>query len=54
MFEHHDGALWPSDRPGLGIELVHDVIEEYALDPDDPRASPYMNDPPSRSPLGPE
>ena len=54
MFEYHDGALWPSDRPGLGIELVHDVIAEHALDPDDPKASPFMNDPPSRSPLGPE
>jgi galactonate dehydratase len=54
MFEHHDGALWPSDLPGLGIELVHDVIAEHALDPDDPRASPYMGDQPSHSPLGPE
>ena len=52
IFEYHDGALWPSDRPGLGIDLVHEVVEEYALDPADPKASPYMNDPPSVSPLG--
>ena len=48
MFEYHDGALWPSDRPGLGIELVHEVVEEFALDPSDPKASPFMNDDPAR------
>ena len=31
MFEYHDGALWPSDRPGLGIELVHEQVERYAV-----------------------
>lgn len=54
MFEHRHGAIWPSDKPGLGIELVHDVIAEYELKPDDPKASPYMNDTPSSSPLGSE
>ena len=39
MFDYHDGAIWPSDRPGLGIELNHDAMAEYALDPADPRAS---------------
>ena len=46
MFEYHDGALWPSNRPGLGVELVHEVVEEFALDPADPEASPFMNDEP--------
>ncbi len=31
MFEYHDGALWPSDRPGIGIELVHGEVERYAV-----------------------
>ena len=44
MFEYRDGAIWPSDRPGLGIELVHETMEAHALDPADPRASPYMGD----------
>jgi galactonate dehydratase len=39
MFEHHDGALWPSDRPGLGIEINHEAAAQYALDPMDPRAN---------------
>ena len=39
MFDYHDGAIWPSDRPGLGIELNHEAIAQYALDPADPRAS---------------
>ena len=44
MFDYHDGAIWPSDRPGLGIELVHETVQAHALDPADPRASPYMGD----------
>ena len=39
VFEHHDGAIWPSDRPGLGIELIHEEVARYALDQTDPRAS---------------
>ena len=39
MFDYHDGAIWPSDMPGLGIELNHEEIAPYALDPADPRAS---------------
>ena len=39
MFEYHEGAIWPSDRPGLGIELIHDAVAEHALDPEDPRAN---------------
>ena len=36
---NHDGAIWPSDRPGLGIELNHEAAAEYVLDPADPRAN---------------
>lgn len=39
MFEYHDGAIFPSNRPGLGIELIHEEVARYALDPTDPRAS---------------
>jgi galactonate dehydratase len=39
MFDYHDGAIWPSDRPGLGIELDHEGVARYALDPCDPRTS---------------
>jgi galactonate dehydratase len=40
MFDIREGSIWPSDRPGLGIELVHEEIERYAIDADDPRALP--------------
>lgn len=33
MFDYHDGAIWPSNRPGLGIELNHDTIDEFQIDP---------------------
>ena len=39
MFDCHDGAIWPSDRPGLGIELDHEAVARYAVDPSDPRAN---------------
>lgn len=32
----HDGAIWPSDRPGLGIELNHDEVDKHIVDKDDP------------------
>ena len=54
MFDYHDGALWPSDRPGLGIELVHEVVAEHALDPSDPRASSIMSEPLTGPPAGEE
>lgn len=38
MFDYHDGAIWPSDRPGLGIELNHDALPEYTIDHWDDRA----------------
>ncbi|NQW18637.1 MAG: mandelate racemase/muconate lactonizing enzyme family protein [Chloroflexi bacterium] len=40
MFDIHDGSIWPNDRPGLGIELIHEEVERYAIDVDDPRALP--------------
>lgn len=40
MLEIRDGAAHPSDRPGLGIELVGEGVERYRVDPDDPRVLP--------------
>lgn len=37
MFEWHDGAIWPSDRPGLGIELDREALRRYRVEPTDPR-----------------
>jgi galactonate dehydratase len=37
MFDWHDGAIWPSNRPGLGIELNREAIERYRIEPTDPR-----------------
>jgi galactonate dehydratase len=34
MFDVRDGAIYPSDRPGLGIELNMDVVQQYLVDPD--------------------
>ncbi|MEX0761997.1 MAG: mandelate racemase/muconate lactonizing enzyme family protein [Dehalococcoidia bacterium] len=41
MFDVREGAIFPTDRPGLGIELVHEEVERYLVEPDDPRAVPY-------------
>lgn len=40
MFDVREGSIWPNGRPGLGIELIHDEVKRYAIDVDDPRASP--------------
>mgnify|MGYP001171402530 CR=1 FL=1 len=40
MFDIREGSIWPSDRPGLGIELIHEEVERHAIDVDDPRALP--------------
>jgi 2-dehydro-3-deoxyphosphogalactonate aldolase len=32
MFDVRDGAIFPSGRPGLGIELNIDVVEKYRVD----------------------
>ena len=37
-FDVRDGAIFPSGKPGLGIELVHEEVERYRVDVDDPRA----------------
>ncbi len=34
MFDVRDGSIYPSDRPGLGIELDMDAVERYRVDPD--------------------
>ena len=31
-----DGAIFPSDRPGLGIELNRDMVQRHLVDRDDP------------------
>ena len=35
MFDVRQGAIYPSDRPGLGIELVHEEVDRYLIDPDE-------------------
>ncbi|MCH8223432.1 MAG: mandelate racemase/muconate lactonizing enzyme family protein [Chloroflexi bacterium] len=35
MFDIRDGSIYPNDQPGLGIELIHDVVDEYLVDPND-------------------
>jgi L-alanine-DL-glutamate epimerase-like enolase superfamily enzyme len=47
MFDWHDGAIWPSDRPGLGIELNRDGVERYRVDPSDPRIQRLPAPPPT-------
>src|SRR5690606_32670747 len=34
MFDVRDGAIYPSDRPGLGIELNMDTVQKYLVNPD--------------------
>jgi galactonate dehydratase len=41
MFDVKDGCILPNGRPGLGIELIHEEVERYAVDVDDERARPY-------------
>jgi galactonate dehydratase len=45
MFDWHDGAIWPSDRPGLGIELDRDGLERYRVEPTDPRIGRWSPSP---------
>jgi galactonate dehydratase len=37
MFDVRDGCIYPNGRPGLGIELIHEEVERYAVDVDDRR-----------------
>jgi galactonate dehydratase len=34
MFDVRDGSIYPSDRPGLGIELNMDMVQRYLVNPD--------------------
>jgi galactonate dehydratase len=34
MFDVRDGSIYPTDRPGLGIELNMDTVQKYLVDPD--------------------
>ena len=34
MFDVRDGAIYPSDLPGLGIELNMDAVNKYLVNPD--------------------
>jgi len=45
MFDVRDGAIHPSGKPGLGIELIHEEVERYRVDADDPRAMPNWSNP---------
>ncbi|MBI4218904.1 MAG: hypothetical protein HY682_02090 [Chloroflexi bacterium] len=40
MFEIRNGAIYPSGRPGLGIELVKEEVNRHLVDVDDPKALP--------------
>ena len=37
MFDWGDGVIEVSDRPGLGVELIPEAIEEFSVDPLDER-----------------
>lgn len=34
MFDVRDGSIYPTDLPGLGIELKMDAVQRYLVDPD--------------------
>ena len=38
MFDVRDGSIFPNGRPGLGIELIPEAIEEFAVDVDSQEA----------------
>lgn len=40
MFDVRDGSIFPNGRPGLGIELIPEALEEFAVDVDSPEAQP--------------
>tara|TARA_Y100000590_G_scaffold73214_1_gene80590 strand:- start:226 stop:1038 length:813 start_codon:yes stop_codon:yes gene_type:complete len=40
MFDIKDGSIYPNGKPGLGIELIPEAIEEFAVDVDSPAAQP--------------
>ena len=38
---YRDGAFWPSSRPGIGTELIHEEVERYAVPSSQGRHSSY-------------
>ena len=40
MFDVRDGSIFPNGRPGLGIKLIPEALEEFAIDVDSPEAQP--------------
>ena len=38
MFDVRDGSIFPNGKPGLGIELIPEALEEFAVDVDSPEA----------------
>ncbi|MBM3263149.1 MAG: mandelate racemase/muconate lactonizing enzyme family protein [candidate division Zixibacteria bacterium] len=38
MFDVREGCLFPNNRPGLGIEIIHEEVQRYAIDVDTPPA----------------
>ena len=41
MPEYRDGALWPLDKAGIGIELIHEEVERYAVPSSQGRMTTY-------------
>jgi galactonate dehydratase len=46
----HDGAIWPSERPGLGIELDRAGVDKYRVEPTDPRIARVVGPAPALTP----
>jgi L-alanine-DL-glutamate epimerase-like enolase superfamily enzyme len=40
MFDVRDGSIYPNGRPGLGIELIPEALDEFRVDVDSPEAQP--------------
>ena len=40
MFDIRNGSIFPNGRPGLGIELIPEAIDEFKIDVDSPEAQP--------------
>jgi len=41
MPEYRDGALWPLDKAGIGIELIHEEVDRYAVPSSQGRMTTY-------------
>jgi len=51
MFDCHDGAIWPSARPGLGVELNHEGLQRYRVEPTDRRIERAFQSPSRTVPI---